>query len=492
MVVRPRLLLYLAGAVIVLRSRCSWNFVSPLLVSHSRTTTSSLPAGRSRSLRRAADGDSSFPSFPFDLGSWWQSIEPFREKYFVELAESLAEWTAPILGLSFIVILIGITSGGKSRGDDFGFEEDDKPSMGLMFGGKASRSKLKIRSLNRQVNRYLQTVARATKGLDAAMKMRLEQDESYIALQKDELAADVKVADSTKGEAKQDEDIKPGLKRVWVLTFQNGRNDLGASGVQQLREEITAVVMAADPKRDEVVLRLDSPGGTVTGYGLAGAQLLRLKDAGLRVNVAIDQVAASGGYLMACTADRIICSTFAIIGSIGVVQELPIVYDRLKREGIQFETTTAGKFKRTLTPFKEPTEEDRQKNKADLQDVLTVFKGFVKSSRPTVDIEKVATGETWLGPLAKEQGLVDDLMTSDALLLGFIREGRQVLEISSAKNGANPLQQALGGALESAAAAFGKAAGSIPPGGVPPPMARASSYTEPSVWSGINFDATEH
>jgi len=310
--------------------------------------------------------------------------------------------------------------------------------------------RLSVKSWNRQVDRYAIAVARATKGQQESFKMAEKLTSHYKDLEKTEVSG-----------GKKDEELP---KRVWVLGFQTGRNDVTASGVQQLREEITAVLTCADVERDEVVVKLDSPGGTVTGYGLAGAQLLRLRDAGLHVTVAIDQVAASGGYLMACTAQKIICSPFAVIGSIGVVQELPVVYERLQREGIEIETTTAGKFKRTLTPFKKPTDEDREKNKQDIEDVLGVFKDFVSSSRPSVDIEEVATGETWIGRNAQERGLVDDLKTSDTLLMEYVKEGCQVLVVSLRK----PAMNRFAGALASVADAIRSAAGvGTPPTAVP-------------------------
>ena len=184
-------------------------------------------------------------------------------------------------------------------------------------------------------------------------------------------------------------------KRAYVLQFDG---DPAASQTANLREEVTAVLKTADASRgDEVVLKLTTGGGTVTGYGLAAAQLLRLKDAGLKLTVCVEQVAASGGYMMACCGDRIIASPFAVLGSIGVITDIPNAYERLKQEGIEFQTVTAGDFKRTVTPTKKVTKEDLAKTEADIKEIFSLLKKFVKGQRTSLDIEKVATGETWFG-----------------------------------------------------------------------------------------------
>jgi len=206
-------------------------------------------------------------------------------------------------------------------------------------------------------------------------------------------------------------------KRLFVTDFPG---DVTASQVEDLREEVTAILRSATPNKDEVLLVLQSGGGTVTGYGLAAAQLKRIKDANLKLTICVEQVAASGGYMMCCVADRIVASPFAVLGSIGVISEQPNVYERLKKEGIEFQTVTAGKYKRTLTPTKKPNKEDFEKNKAELEDVLVLFKDFVKTNRPTLDIDNVATGETWFGENALKKGLCDEIKTQDDVLLEFV------------------------------------------------------------------------
>jgi len=216
-------------------------------------------------------------------------------------------------------------------------------------------------------------------------------------------------------------------KHVWVLKF-NG--DAFASQVGDLRQEITALLRVANSSRgDEALLVLNSGGGTVTGYGLAAAQLMRIKKAGIPLTISVEQVAASGGYMMACIADKLFASPFAVLGSVGVVTEQPNVYERLKKEGVTFSTLTAGKYKRSLTPTKKIEEEDIEKEKEDLERVLVLFRDFVGKRRPNLDMDKIATGEIWFGPDALDQGLVDGLSTVDEILLDLVSHGAEVYSI---------------------------------------------------------------
>jgi len=214
-------------------------------------------------------------------------------------------------------------------------------------------------------------------------------------------------------------------KSVFVMDFPG---DVQASQLNELREEVTGVIRNAKPG-DEALVILQSGGGTVTGYGLAAGQLCRLRDNGVKLTIAIEQVAASGGYMMSCVADRIVASPFAVIGSIGVISEVPNVYERLKEEGIQFQTVTAGKFKRTLTPTKKITKEDLAKSEEDIAEIFQLFKGWVAQNRPQLDIDDVATGETWFGPAALEKGLCDEIKTVDDVLLDYIGEGCNVYSV---------------------------------------------------------------
>jgi serine protease SohB len=207
-------------------------------------------------------------------------------------------------------------------------------------------------------------------------------------------------------------------KRMFVIDF---KGDIRASGVRQLREEISAIVAVATDK-DEVVLRLENAGGAVHEHGLAASQLMRVKDRGVPLTVIVDKVAASGGYLMACIANRVVAAPFAVVGSIGVLAQIPNFFRALESKGVDFEQVTAGKYKRTVTMFGKNTDEDRAKLKEELEEVHLLFKALVAEQRPNLDIESVSTGEHWYGTRALELGLVDELGSSDDYLINAVAD----------------------------------------------------------------------
>ncbi len=214
--------------------------------------------------------------------------------------------------------------------------------------------------------------------------------------------------------SKEDESVSHSHKpRLFVIDF---KGDIQASAVESLREEVTAVIQVCRGG-DEVLLKLNNSGGYVHTHGLAASQLKRLSLAGVRLTIAIDQIAASGGYMMACVGDRIIAAPFAIIGSIGVVAQVPNINRLLKRYDVDIELHTAGEFKRTLTVLGENTDEGRAKFKEDLHKTHELFQDFVKSQREELNVEEVSTGETWYGAKALEAGLIDEIKTSDEVLL---------------------------------------------------------------------------
>ena len=205
---------------------------------------------------------------------------------------------------------------------------------------------------------------------------------------------------------------------VYVLNF-NG--DIQASEVSKLKHEINAILLS-DTKCKEVVIKVESGGGSAYAYGLCAAELKRLVDNKIKLTVCIDKVAASGGYLMSCVASKIIAAPWAIVGSIGVIAQLPNFHRLLKKNSIDFEMHTAGEFKRTLTTLGENTEDGRKKFKSELEDLHLIFKDFVKEQRPQVDTKVVATGEVWQGDKAIEVGLIDELGTSDDYLVGLSKK----------------------------------------------------------------------
>lgn len=239
------------------------------------------------------------------------------------------------------------------------------------------------------------------KGLRDKLEQSLLSKDQLKSLRKQQAKVDKK-------QKKQPEE-KP---RVFVLDFEG---DIKASATESLRHEITALLTLATPA-DEVVLRLESGGGMVHSYGLASSQLARIRQAGIPLTICIDKVAASGGYMMACIGQKIISSPFAILGSIGVVAQLPNVNRLLKKHDIDYEVLTAGEYKRTLTVFGENTEKGREKFQQDLDITHQLFKNFVAQYRPQLEIDQIATGEVWLGVAAVDKLLVDELKTSDEYL----------------------------------------------------------------------------
>lgn len=230
--------------------------------------------------------------------------------------------------------------------------------------------------------------------------------------------ADKEKKKAEKKEASEDSVEKIRKKRVYVIDFDG---DVHASAVDSMREEISAVLTSAEPC-DEVVVRLESPGGVVHGYGLAASQLDRIRKKDIPLTICVDKVAASGGYMMACLANKIIAAPFAIVGSIGVVAQIPNIHRLLKKNDIDVELHTAGEFKRTLTVIGENTDEGREKFKQDLQDTHDLFKSHVSQYRPELAIDKVANGDIWYGTEALNNNLIDEVMTSDEYLMQIADE----------------------------------------------------------------------
>ena len=258
------------------------------------------------------------------------------------------------------------------------------------------------------------------KGKDAFEIKKLNKKYDDIAvmmnssmLPKDDLKKYLKEEKEKLKDIKKEKKDEAQRKRIYVLNFHG---DIRASAVAALREEITAILMVAS-ENDEVFMRLESGGGVVHGYGLAASQLMRLREKNIPLTVSVDKVAASGGYMMACVGNRIIAAPFSIIGSIGVIAQVPNFNKVLKKHDVDFEQFTAGEFKRTVTMFGENTEEAKRKFREEIEDIHALFKDFIVQHRPGVDIASVSTGESWPGTRALEKKLVDELKTSDDYLL---------------------------------------------------------------------------
>ncbi|MEC7728786.1 MAG: protease SohB [Pseudomonadota bacterium] len=285
---------------------------------------------------------------------------------------------------ALVVISVIMSAAQKDRGDHEGEGE------------------LKIRKLNEKYEKLRESIQ--------SRLMSDHQRKVFQKARKKAQKAEKKAAKAAKNTVEQDD----SRGRVYVLDFDG---DIKASDTDPLRRAITAVLSIADPEKDEVVIRLESGGGLVHSYGLAAAQLDRIRSKGLRLTACVDKVAASGGYMMACVADRIVASPFAILGSIGVVAQLPNFHRFLKKNDVDFEVLTAGEHKRTMTIFGENTDKGRQKFLEDLEDTHGLFKEYVSERRPDLDIAAVANGDIWFGKRALEVKLIDEIKTSDEYLI---------------------------------------------------------------------------
>ncbi len=286
---------------------------------------------------------------------------------------------------ALVVVSVIMSAAQKERGDHEGEGE------------------LKIRKLNDKYRKLRETIQ--------ARLMSDHERKTFEKARKKEQKAEKKAAKAKKQENDAQDESRG---RVYVLDFDG---DIKASDTDPLRRAITAVLSVADPEKDEVVIRLESGGGLVHSYGLAAAQLDRIRTKGVRLTACVDKVAASGGYMMACVADKIVASPFAILGSIGVVAQLPNFHRFLQKNDVDFEVLTAGEHKRTMTIFGENTDKGRQKFLEDLEDTHVLFKEYVGERRPDLDIAAVANGDIWFGKRALEVRLIDEIKTSDEYLI---------------------------------------------------------------------------
>lgn len=261
------------------------------------------------------------------------------------------------------------------------------------------QGRLEVRKLNQVLDSYRDTLNEEMLS-PVALKRYLKQQNKQ-----------------AKKERKSDSDSSN--KRLFFIEF---KGDIQAVSAEFLSYEISAILTQLNSE-DEVLVSIDSPGGAVSGYGFAASQLQRIRDADVKLTVAIDQVAASGGYLMAVVANKIIAAPFAAVGSIGVVAQIPNFHKLLKKNEVDVDVFTSGEFKRTVTLFGENTESGKEKFQNQLDQIHQQFKDLVLKYRPEIDIAQVSTGEAWLASQAIDFGLVDELTTSDAYLMKACEEG---------------------------------------------------------------------
>lgn len=304
---------------------------------------------------------------------------------------------------------------------------------------------LEVTKINERFEDLADTVTHAVLDSEAFKlkeKQRKKKEKEEKKKHKAELKKQAKQAKQAKSDAsgESSEEIR---KRVFVADFDG---DIKASATEELKEVITAILSVAK-ETDEVVVRLESPGGLVHSYGLASSQLKRITQKNIPLTVCVDKVAASGGYMMACVANKIVSAPFAVIGSIGVVAQIPNFHRLLKKNDVDFEMLTAGEYKRTLTMFGENTDKGRKKFIEDLEDTHTLFKDFIAENRKQVDVDSVATGEIWFGARALEKNLVDQIETSDQYLFD-LREDADIFELKWVQK--KSLPEKLGMSVDSA------------------------------------------
>lgn len=287
---------------------------------------------------------------------------------------------------------------------------------------KTAASHMELTDLNKQYEGMEESLSAALLSpQQQKQKIKADKARAKQEAKKDKANKKSKANKKANNKDKKTTEEKP-RKRIFVLDFDG---DIRASGVSALRQEISALLTYAKPT-DEVVVRLESPGGTVPGYGLAASQLQRVRAREIPLTICVDKVAASGGYMMACVANQIIAAPFAIIGSVGVLAQIPNLHRLLKKHDIDFEQLFTGEYKRTLTLFGENTDKGREKMKQDLEEIHALFKSHIKSLRPGLDVERIATGEHWLGTRAHELGLVDKLQTSDDYLMAARKDAQLI------------------------------------------------------------------
>ena len=331
-------------------------------------------------------------------------------EYLIEYGMFLAKAVTIVIAIALVVGIIAAASSRQRKGSD-------------------DKGHIRVNKLNEKLEQLQEELQRAILDKDGWKRLQKEK--------KQKLKKEKKSAAADAGAERK--------KRVYVISF---KGDIAATEVSNQREEITAVLSMAETA-DEVVLRLESPGGMVHAYGLASSQLSRIKERKIPLTICVDKVAASGGYMMACLADKLVAAPFAIIGSIGVLVQMPNFHRLLKKNEIDYETITAGEFKTTLTTFGEITQKGRDKVKGDVEDMHELFKRWVKSHRPSVDIDKISTGETWVGLQAKDRYMVDEIRTSYEIIIAACADA-DVFEVSYEQK--QSLQNKLSGVFRSSTA----------------------------------------
>jgi len=353
--------------------------------------------------------------------------------------------------------LLAVAAQGKMPQMKGKAKKDNKPLLDFKLLNDDVRLKADTAALEK-VQASRRWPAEVQKALDEADKTAEKAAKETAELKAKELLVDVKEA---LAEGATGSDLRRKFRpRVFVFDFKPSQIPSPKSPLDLLRTSVTFIIATAS-EHDEALLRLTSPGGAVSTYGLAASQLQRLRDAGIRLTICVDTVAASGGYMMACVADRIVAAPFAMVGSIGVIAGAPNLSRLLERNDVEFHQVTAGKYKRTINVLTPNTEEGIAKFRDDIEVIHGAFKDHIQVARPSLDVEQVATGEVWLGTAAKDLGLVDAVGTSDEVIGLKVGEGFDAVALTEAKpkkEGIAKLLEGLGGGASAAVSALATAA----------------------------------
>jgi protease-4 len=172
---------------------------------------------------------------------------------------------------------------------------------------------------------------------------------------------------------------------------------------------------ARDDDVRAIVVRINSPGGTVTASDLMYQELRRFRQrTGRPIIAAMLDIAASGGYYIACAADRIYAQPTTVTGSIGVILLAPEFSGTMQKLGVTMNVIKSGEMKDSGSPFRTMSEDDRAMLQGLIDGMYARFLGVVGEARRNVSsdrLRELADGRVFLGPVAKAHGLVDEVGT---------------------------------------------------------------------------------
>lgn len=207
----------------------------------------------------------------------------------------------------------------------------------------------------------------------------------------------------------------PFIKNPPLVSVVRLNGAIGMAGRASLSDHALAPILEKAFKRgkpDAVALEINSPGGSPVQSSLIGARIRRLaKETDIPVFAFVEDVAASGGYWLAASADEIWADDSSVLGSIGVISASFGAHIFLARQGVERRVYTAGDSKSMLDPFQPEDPKDVERLKTLLGDIHQNFITHVKDRRgDKLDVKQdLFTGEVWLARRATELGLIDGI-----------------------------------------------------------------------------------